>query len=176
MSSSIENLSVLVQQAQQALHAADTAPDPASVDTLTIAVLSLHGRVARVLATLPDVVGDDVPWSAIGDRDLYVSAVAGALTLQRGRIAALSERHDHVGIVAHCRLSLQTLAAVVRDVERIFPALPAPDGAQRSATRPAVTPVVSRPRFRAGPLDAGSGPTGPVRALGPAGVRAAPAA
>lgn len=178
MSSSIETLSALVEHAQTALHAAAVEADAASVDALTIAVLALHGRVARALATLPDVVGDDVPWSAIGDRDLYVSAVAGALTLQRGRIAALSERHDHVGIVASCRLSLQTLGAVVRDVERIFPVLPAPECSQRSASRPEATPVVSRPRFRAGPLDTATatGPTGPVRPVGPSGVRAAPAA
>ena len=166
MSSSIEPLSVLVENAQAALRVAAVEAGPASVGALTLAVLSLHGRVARVLVTLPDVVGDDVPWSSIGDRDLYVSAVAGALSVQRGRIAALSERRDHEGLVESCRLSLQTLAAVVRDVEGIFPASPARPGAGPSAAS-----APARPRFRAGPLET----TGPMRPVDPSRLRAAAA-
>lgn len=163
MSATFESLSALVENAQAALCVAAADADPASVRALTIAVLSLHGRVARVLATLPDVVGDDVPWSHIGDRELYVSAVVGALTVQRGRIAALSERHDHAGLLESCRLSLQTLAAIVRDVERIFPTPAIPPRKHVTASQ--------RPRFRAGPLET----TGPMRSLEP-GLRAIPAA
>jgi hypothetical protein len=151
MSATFESLSALVENAQAALCVAAADADPASVSALTIAVLSLHCRVARV------------PWSHSGDRELYVSAVVGALTVQRGRIAALSERHDHAGLLESCRLSLQTLAAIVRDVERIFPTPAIPPRKHVTASQ--------RPRFRAGPLET----TGPMRSLEP-GLRAIPAA
>lgn len=122
MSGVHDSLTPALESAQHALRAAATEASPASFGVLTLAVLSLHGRVARRLATLPDVAGDDVPWAAIGDRDLYISAVTGALTVQRGRIAALTDLRDESGLLESCRLSLQTLGAVVRDLERVFPA------------------------------------------------------
>lgn len=164
MSVSIEPLSVLVENAHEALRAATLDPSPTSVESLTIALLSLHGRVARALVSLPDVVGDDVPWASIGDRDLWVSAVTGALTVQRGRIAALAEGRDPSALVESCRLSLQTIATIARDVERMFP-MPQPRERPHAAS-------VQRPRFRAGPLET-TGPLPPVDASRPGAVPAA---
>jgi hypothetical protein len=121
-----DHLAPVLDHARQALEAAAREPSAASLGVLTLAVLSLHGRVARRLATLPDVAGDDVPWAAIGDRELYASAVVGALTVQRGRIAALTDLRDTEGLLESCRLSLQTLGGVVRDLERVFPATARP--------------------------------------------------
>ena len=124
MSGAAPALESMIASAQASMQRVAVEANPRDLGVLTLNVLALHGRVARMLATIPDVFGDDVPWADIGDRELYVSAVLGALTVQRGRISALSDLRDTSALLETCRLSMQTLAAVVRDVQRIFPGAP----------------------------------------------------
>jgi hypothetical protein len=114
------SIDAMVRQTARALSLA-TDGDRQSLGALTLHILALHGRLQRALCQLPQVVGDDVPWAAIGDRDLYVASVAAALSGQRRRISQLSDLRDPTEMLAACRMSLQTLEAVARDVTGFLP-------------------------------------------------------
>jgi hypothetical protein len=128
------SLLAMVAAAQHALKAAAVDARPDELGVLTLSVLALHRRIVRCLRELPDVVGDDVPWAAIGDQTTYVAGLIGALDEQRRRIARLADLRDRSALLEVCRLSLQTMSALVRGVGRLFPP-PPPSPAAASAAR-----------------------------------------